>query len=36
VTLSPPNFSMVASARMSAVIASATTPAAGTAVTSLR
>src|SRR5215472_1932175 len=35
-TLSPPNFSTAASAITSAAIASATTPAAGTAVTSLR
>src|SRR5699024_8249838 len=35
-TESPPNFSMTASARTSATIASATTPEAGTAVTSLR
>src|SRR5882724_837351 len=35
-TESPPNFSRTASASTSAVMASATTPAAGTAVTSLR
>src|SRR6202034_3300501 len=34
--LSPPNFSSTASARTRAAMASATTPAAGTAVTSLR
>ena len=34
--MSPPNFSVAASASTSAAIASATTPAAGTAVTSLR